>query len=172
MRRPRRRKRRCGSSALANPFKKTRWYSKLSNIFAAPGYRIQAMPRGFVLLTVTGRKTGKKRHRPVRAIRLGDTFYATSMLGERSDWLRNVRKDPAVTLKYGRKTVPAMAREVTDAKEQERASQAYTETVFPFDRFDYAIVDWWVPTRKHIVEAHREWLDGGVLVALDVEAGA
>src|SRR3970282_2205747 len=95
-RRPRRRRAPSGRSSVANPFAFSRWYHKLSNIFVAPQFRVLPMPRGFVLLTVTGRRTGKRRRRPIRAIRRGDTFYAVAVLGERSDWLRNVRRQPDV----------------------------------------------------------------------------
>jgi len=157
---------------MPNPFQRSRWYHKISNMTSARMFRVQAMPRGFVLLTVTGRKTGKRYYRPIRAVRIGDTFYASAILGEGSDWLRNVRKNPQVSLKHGRKTVPATAREVTDAAEAERATKEYVESVYPFDRIDYPIVDWWLPTRGAIVKAHRDWLERGKLVALDVGEGA
>jgi hypothetical protein len=37
----------------------------------------------FCLLTVTGRRSGKRRRRPIRAIRDGTTIYAVAILGER-----------------------------------------------------------------------------------------
>src|SRR5881397_45366 len=89
---------------VPNPFAFSRWYHKLSNIFVAPHFRILPLPRCFVMLTVTGRRTGKPWRRPVRAIRRDDTLYAVAVLGERSDWLRNVRKNPSVRVKTGART--------------------------------------------------------------------
>ena len=151
---------------MPNPFKRARWYHKISNLTAAPMFRLGPMPRGFLLLTVTGRKTGRRRHRPIRAIRDGDVYYAVAVLGERSDWLRNVRKNPGVQAKIGRQTVDATAREVTDPAERERAAELYTETVVPYDRVDYPMVDWGIPTSGQIRKAHREWLEHGRLVAI------
>ncbi|MEX0785661.1 MAG: nitroreductase family deazaflavin-dependent oxidoreductase [Dehalococcoidia bacterium] len=154
---------------MPNPFAAARWYSKLSNIFLAPAFRLTPMPRGFALLTVTGRRTGKPRRRPIRAIRLGNTLYAAATLGERSDWLRNVRKQPRVRAKVGGRTYDATAREVTNAAERLAAEAAYIDEVPPFDYVDYVSLEWAFPTRRAIIEAHRRWLARGVLVGIDLE---
>jgi len=153
---------------MPNPFAKSRWYHKLSNIFVAPGFRLLPMPRGFVLLTVTGRRTGLTRRRPVRAVRRDNTFYAVAVLGERSDWLRNVRANPTMGLKVGGRTHEGQAREVADAGEREEAGRLYAEQVFPYDYIDYPTVHWAWPGRRAIVKAHRQWLRNGVLVAIDL----
>ncbi len=154
---------------MPNPFAFSRWFHRLSNIFVAPQFRLLPMPRGFVLLTVTGRRSGKPRRRPVRAIRQGDTFYAVAVLGERSDWLRNVRKDPAVRVKVVLRTRAGRAREVIDAPERDSAVELYVNGVVPYDYMDYAMVHWGFPTRRKIIRAHEEWVKRGVLVAIDLE---
>jgi deazaflavin-dependent oxidoreductase (nitroreductase family) len=155
---------------MANPFSSSRWYHRLSNIFVAPMFRLLPMPRGFILLTVTGRKSGKPRRRPVRAVRRSDTLYPCAILGERSDWLRNVRVEPRVRVKIGGRTRSGRAREVTDEAERAEASAQYVDEVFPYDYMDYPTVDWGIPTRNRIRRAHEEWLSRGVLVAIDLEA--
>lgn len=157
---------------MPNPFAFSRWYHRLSNIFVAPQFRVLPMPRGFVLLTVTGRKSGKPRRRPIRAIRSGDTFYALALLGGRSDWLRNVRTEPRVFVKTGTRTRPAIAREVTDPAERAEATALYVEAVVPYDYVDYPSVHWGFPTAGKIRRAHEEWARNGVLVAIDLEAAA
>ena len=154
---------------MPNPFAMSRWYHRLSNIFVAPAYRLLPMPRGFVLLTVTGRRSGKPRARPIRAIRDGDTFYAVAILGERSDWLRNVRKNPGVRVKAGARQRAATARAITDPGEAGRAAEIYVQQVVPFDFFDYPAVHWGFPTRSKIVKAHSEWVRDGVLVAITLD---
>jgi deazaflavin-dependent oxidoreductase (nitroreductase family) len=154
---------------VPNPFAKSRWYHRLSNIFVSPQFRVLPLPRGFALLTVTGRRSGKPRRRPVRAIRRGDTLYAVAVLGERSDWLRNVRKHPSVRVKIGARTQSARAREIDDAAERESAAELYAREVVPYDYVDYASLHWGFPTRRKIQDAHRRWIEDGVMVAIDLE---
>ena len=154
---------------MANPFATSRWYSKLSNIFMSPLFRLTPMPRGFALLTVTGRKSGKPRRRPVRAIRRGDTLYAAATLAERSDWLRNVRKQSRVRAKVGGRTYDATARELSDPAERQAAEDAYINEVPAYDYVDYVNLEWGFPTRRAIINAHRRWLERGVLVAIDLD---
>src|SRR3989304_5447381 len=90
---------------MPNPFAGSRGYARLSNIFMVPMFRLLPIPGGFVLLTVTRRRTGKQSHRPVRAVRRDNTLYAVAMLGERSDWLKNVRRQAHLGVKIGGKSV-------------------------------------------------------------------
>ena len=80
---------------MANPFAQSRWYSKISNVLMAPAFRVVPMPHGFVLLTVTGRRSGKAHHRPVRAVEVDGSHYAVALLGERSDWLETFGRSRA-----------------------------------------------------------------------------
>ena len=154
---------------MPNPFAKTRGYARLSNIFASPIFSLTPMPRGFILLTVNGRRSGKPHQRPMRAVRRGDTFYAVAILGERSDWLRNARKDPRVRIKAGRRTENATVREISDPAERESAAQFYVSEVFRYDYVDYPSLHWGWPTRRKIIDAHSHWLEDGVMVAIDLE---
>ncbi len=155
---------------MPNPFASTRGYARLANIFVAPMLRLVPMPHGFVLLTVTGRRSGKPRRRPVRAVRRGDTFYAVAILGERSDWLRNARKEPRVTIRPGRRTHDATVRELSDLAERESAGELYVGEIYPYDYVDYVSLHWGWPTRRKIIDAHRRWLEDGVMVAIDLDA--
>jgi deazaflavin-dependent oxidoreductase (nitroreductase family) len=154
---------------MPNPFAGTRGYARLSNLFMRPLFGLLPVPRGFALLTVTGRRSGRPRQRPVRAVRRDDTLYAVAMLGERSDWLRNVRAEPSVEAKLKGRRYSGIAREVTDAAERNLALNLYAEEVFPADYTDYVGYHWGFPTHGKIVEAHRRWADEGVMVAIDLE---
>lgn len=155
---------------MANPFAKSRWFHKLANYSGPPAFfRVLPLPRGFALLTVTGRRSGKRRRRPIRAIRDGDRLYAVAILGERSDWLRNLRANPKAQARMGMRTRSITLREVTDPGEREKAKQLYIETVVPYDYFDVPIVDWTVPTPSRIRKSHRAWVKVGILVALELE---
>ena len=154
---------------MANPFAGSRGYARLSNLLMVPLFRLLPVSRGFALLTVTGRRSGKARRRPVRAVRRGDTLYAVAMLGERSDWLRNVRKKPLVGVKLAGASYRGAAREATDHAERDAAIDSYVGEVVPADYADYASYHWGWPTRRKIQEAHRRWAEEGIIVAIDIE---
>ncbi|HLA18487.1 MAG TPA: nitroreductase family deazaflavin-dependent oxidoreductase [Dehalococcoidia bacterium] len=154
---------------MANPFAGSRGYARLSNLFMLPLFSLLPVPRGFALLTVTGRRSGSRRQRPVRAVRRDQTLYAVAMMGESSDWLRNVRKEPQVEIKVGGERYGAMAREVSDAAEREAAIELYAREVFPADYSDYVGYHWGWPTRQKIEEAHRRWAAEGVMVAIEID---
>jgi deazaflavin-dependent oxidoreductase (nitroreductase family) len=156
---------------VANPFAKSRWFHRIANYSGPPAFfRVLPVPRGFALLTVTGRRTGKRRRRPIRAIRDGSTLYAVAILGERSDWLRNLRANPRAEARLGIRTREMTLRGITDPVEHERAEQLYVETVVPYDYFDVPIVDWTFPLPARIRKSHRDWLRVGTLVALELES--
>jgi deazaflavin-dependent oxidoreductase (nitroreductase family) len=138
-------------------------------MFMVPLFSLFPVPRGFALLTVTGRRSGRRRQRPVRAVRQNHTLYAVAMMGKRSDWLRNVRKEPRIGIKLGRRRHEGLAREVTVGAEQEAALELYVQNVFPADYSDYAAYHWGWPTRRKIKEAHRRWFADGVAVAIDLQ---
>lgn len=154
---------------MPNPFAGSRGYARLSNIFMVPIFRLLPIPSGFVLLTTTGRRTGKQRHRPVRAVRRHNTLYAVAMLGERSDWLKNVRRQARLGVKIRGKRVQGLARQVTDPAENAAAADLYVSEVFPVDYTDYASYHWGFPTRRKIIEAHKRWAAEGIMVAIELE---
>lgn len=155
---------------MPNPFKRSRWFHKLANYSGPPAFfRVLPVPRGFALLRVRGRRSGKLRHRPVRAIRDGDTLYAVAILGAKSDWLRNARADPNVRVRLGVRWREASVREMNDSGEREKVRRLYVDTVVPYDYVDVPVVEWTFPTKGKIVRSHDRWLAGGVLVAIDLE---
>lgn len=153
---------------MPEPHELPRWYLKLGNVTAPAMYRVLPVPRGFVLLHLTGRRSGKPRPRPIRAIRDGDTLYGVALGGEKSDWLKNARANPEVRIKLGSRTRRARVREITDPDEAERAAKLYIDTVVPYDYQDYAMVHWGIPSRRKIIDAHERWVKNGVMVAIDL----
>ena len=121
------------------------------------------------MLTVTGRRSGKKRRRPIRAIRDGQTLYGVAILADKSDWLRNLRAGPNAQARLGIRTRGIKLREITDEAERAEAEQLYVETVVLYDYFDVPVVDWTFPTASRIKQSHHDWLKRGTLVALELE---
>src|SRR5260370_33844754 len=112
---------------MANPFRPSCRFHKVVNLAITPWFRLMPMPRGYAVIRVTVRKTGRPRSRPVRAIPSGATLYAVAVLGENSDWLKNVRKTPLVGVKLGSGTRRGTVRELTDEVEVARARSLYVE---------------------------------------------
>jgi deazaflavin-dependent oxidoreductase (nitroreductase family) len=67
-----------------------------------------------VLLTTTGRKSGKKRVTPLQYEKIGEDYYLGAARGLNADWVRNIQSNPQVELRVGAKQVYGMAEIVTD----------------------------------------------------------
>jgi deazaflavin-dependent oxidoreductase (nitroreductase family) len=80
-------------------------------------------PRGYAVLTTTGRKTGKVRRRCLRAICRGDVVYVVAIKGK-TQWAMNSLANPAVRLRLPGGTFSGRAREVSGATEGERVKEA------------------------------------------------
>ena len=58
---------------------------------------------GTAILETTGRKSGKPRRTPVTNGLDGDSFWIVSEHGERAAYVRNIRANPRVRVKVGRR---------------------------------------------------------------------
>ena len=77
---------------------------RLARLWAAI-FSLGLAPRRWVTLEVTGRRSGRATRFPLGMARLNGRWYLVSMLGERCNWVRNVRAaDGHVTLRHGRAT--------------------------------------------------------------------
>jgi deazaflavin-dependent oxidoreductase (nitroreductase family) len=70
--------------------------------------------RCVMLLTTTGRRTGASRTMAVSFMPVDDHFVVFSGWGVSSNWYRNLRANPEVTLTVGRRRTLATARVVED----------------------------------------------------------
>ena len=75
----------------------------------------------YCYLTTTGRVSGEPREIEIWFGLVGATAYLLSGGDDRSNWVRNLRRDPAVTVRIAGTTWPGRARIVEDADEGERA---------------------------------------------------
>ncbi|HLZ28807.1 MAG TPA: nitroreductase family deazaflavin-dependent oxidoreductase [Chloroflexota bacterium] len=76
--------------------------------------------RCVMLLTTRGRRSGRPRTGPVSFMPVDNHFIVFSGWGVNSNWYRNVRANPEVTITVGRRRMRALARLVEDP-EQRRA---------------------------------------------------
>jgi deazaflavin-dependent oxidoreductase (nitroreductase family) len=85
----------------------------------------------YCYLTTTGRVSGKPRQIEIWFGLDGATVYLLSGGGDRSNWVRNLRRDPAVTVRIAGTTWPGRARIVEDADEDERARTLLVDKYTP-----------------------------------------
>jgi deazaflavin-dependent oxidoreductase (nitroreductase family) len=85
----------------------------------------------YCYLTTTGRVSGEPREIEIWFGLVGATVYLLSGGGDRSDWVRNLRRDPAVAVRIAGTTWPGRARIVQDADEDERARTLLVDKYAP-----------------------------------------
>lgn len=129
-------------------------------------------PKGFGVLTTTGRKSGRTRRKCVRAIKRGEQVYIVSIGGERAAWLKNIRADPNVSLRIRGGTFKGKARELGDSADVQRAMSAYCGTVNVFDYGECALWRKGRPTRAKITDLHEGWFREGTPVVVELDAPA
>jgi deazaflavin-dependent oxidoreductase (nitroreductase family) len=79
------------------------------------------MEQDFCYLVTRGRATGRPHEIEIWFAASGDTLYLLSGGGDRSDWVRNLRAEPTVSLRVDDVVYPATARVVEDPAESRRA---------------------------------------------------
>ena len=77
----------------------------------------------YCYLTTTGRVSGQPREIEIWFGLEGSTLYMLSGGADRSNWVRNLLREPAVTVRIGGVTQPGRARVVEEPDEEERARQ-------------------------------------------------
>jgi deazaflavin-dependent oxidoreductase (nitroreductase family) len=157
-------------SGVANPFAMSKTFHKVGHVTNTSVWRLAPTPRGLALLTTVGRKTGKPRHRAIRAVRNGDLVYAVAFFGDDCAWVKNFRAQPNVKLKLGGTTYDAIARDLRDDEDRRRAADAYIASAGWFDYVDYANFMWSLPTRAKMLRAYEEWFTSGTPVVFELQA--
>ncbi len=81
------------------------------------GSRIWGLP--IVLLTTTGRVSGRPRTVPLCALRQGESFVVIASYGgldQSPSWWLNLQREPRATVQVGRTTQTVVAREAQDCE--------------------------------------------------------
>jgi deazaflavin-dependent oxidoreductase (nitroreductase family) len=73
--------------------------------------------RSVLLLTTFGRKSGKPRVTPLVYEEQGNTILVASARGHSADWLHNIRANPKVIVRVGRRQFDAVADVTSDPEE-------------------------------------------------------
>ena len=85
----------------------------------------------YCYLTTTGRVTGQPHTVEMWFALDGPTLYVLSGGGDRSDWVRNVQRNPEVTVRIGSTTFRGRGRVVEGAGEDELARRLLVEKYAP-----------------------------------------
>jgi deazaflavin-dependent oxidoreductase (nitroreductase family) len=86
----------------------------LTNPAMRAALRAGLAPRSFALLETMGNKTGKRRLTPIGNGLDGDTFWLVSECGVTSGYVRNIRANPNVRVKVGRRWFAGLATVLPD----------------------------------------------------------
>jgi deazaflavin-dependent oxidoreductase (nitroreductase family) len=85
----------------------------------------------YCYLTTTGRVSGEPREIEIWFGLEGTTLYMLSGGRDRSDWVKNLIREPQVTVRIADRTFAGRARIVTDADEDVRARRLLLEKYRP-----------------------------------------
>jgi deazaflavin-dependent oxidoreductase (nitroreductase family) len=114
----------------------------------------QGADTDFCYLSTRGRVTGRPHEIEIWFARDGDTLYLLAGGGERSDWVRNLRAQPEVTVRIGDVTSAAQGRVVEDGTTEDgHARRLVFEKYQPQSGGDL-----------------RRWRDTAVAVAIEVQS--
>jgi deazaflavin-dependent oxidoreductase (nitroreductase family) len=94
----------------------------------------------YCYLTTTGRVSGEPREIEIWFGLEGSTLYMLSGGRDRSDWVKNLLRDPAVTVRIADRSFEGRARVVDDPNEDERARALLFDKYSPGYSGDLA--DW------------------------------
>jgi deazaflavin-dependent oxidoreductase (nitroreductase family) len=90
----------------------------------------------YCYLTTTGRVSGRPHRIEIWFAIDQDRLYMLAGGGDRSDWVKNLRRDPAVTIEVGAGRGEGQARLVTDPTEDRRARTLVHDKYAPSYRGD------------------------------------
>jgi deazaflavin-dependent oxidoreductase (nitroreductase family) len=85
----------------------------------------------FCYLTTRGRVSGRPHEIEIWFSLHGDTIYMLSGGADRSDWVKNLKADPSVSVRIGDETFDGTARTISDPEEDARARDALVEKYQP-----------------------------------------
>jgi deazaflavin-dependent oxidoreductase (nitroreductase family) len=107
----------------------------------------------FCYLTTQGRVSGRPHEIEIWFALDGQTLYLLSGGGDRSDWVRNLRAEPAVTVRVRDTTYSATARLVEDGEESERGRGLVFDKYQP--RYSGSLERWRRESLLVAIDVHR-----------------
>jgi deazaflavin-dependent oxidoreductase (nitroreductase family) len=102
---------------MAKTRRLTKWFMRLLKLPPQLIYKLGLGPvygRLVLLLTTTGRKSGKPRVTPLQYEEIDGALYIASARGTKADWFQNILADPRVSIQVGSRKFQGQAEPVTD----------------------------------------------------------
>jgi len=118
---------------------------------------------GWVVLTTTGRRTGLPRQTLLPCGRRDGEIVVVSTYGWRSDWIRNLRKNPRVKVSSDGAEVSGVAEVVADL---ERKRQIISENPFVMPPFAIVRAIAFGPMRAVTTALLRRWVTSRPVVVI------
>jgi deazaflavin-dependent oxidoreductase (nitroreductase family) len=114
------------------------WSARITNRLGAIGFAVGIGPSQAATLEVRGHKSGRLISFPVVVVDYQGERYLVAMLGQKTNWVRNLRADGRAVLRHGRREDVTVEEDLSD----ERAAilRRYLELAagarpfFPIDR--------------------------------------
>lgn len=106
----------------------------IAAVYEAGAYRF--VGNQIMLITTTGRKTGRRYTTPVGYVKTGEYLYAITRGGaEASNWIRNVQKNPEVKLQIGDNVMSATGEVLEDPTEVRQVIKLFLKQRPGYERF-------------------------------------
>lgn len=91
-----------------------RWSARITNRLGALSFAAGIGPRGTATLIVRGHKSGRTISFPVVVADYRGERYLVAMLGQQTNWVRNLRADGRAVLRHGRREEVSLVEERSD----------------------------------------------------------
>lgn len=98
-----------------------RFLWRLFHVGPRVGYALglgRLLGRNILLLSTTGRKSGRTRVTPLTYELREDAYLVASARGKRADWVRNIQENPRVRVQASRLDFPARAEVLADLEQE------------------------------------------------------
>jgi deazaflavin-dependent oxidoreductase (nitroreductase family) len=121
--------------------------AKLLNPPMLLAVRLGVAPRAFALLEMVGRRSGKLRLTPVGNGLIGGEFWLIAQRGLRAGYVRNLRANPRVSIKLGRRWYSGSA-EILRDDDWSRRLDRIGNTLGAMRRRDATLLRWFIRVRR------------------------
>mgnify|MGYP005842664017 CR=1 FL=1 len=118
------------------------------------------LPPTILLLTTTGRRSGRPRTAALESRRHGSKLYVVSIWGTRADWYRNLLADPLVRVQVGGRSFAGRAVPIADANELWRVLHLFRRGNPLLDAILEGTAGLTLSAHPHDLDRHRERLAG------------
>src|ERR1700758_5833704 len=92
------------------------WSARITNRLGAIGFAVGIGPSQAATLEVRGHKSGRLISFPVVVVDYQGERYLVAMLGQRTNWVRNLRADSRAVLRHGRREDVTVVEDLSDER--------------------------------------------------------